>query len=463
MERSAIHYLKNWLISADRKPLVMRGARQVGKTWLIRHFAEISGKQLIEINFEKQPSHASLFDSNDPQNILFNLSAVHHQSHDPNNSFLFLDEIQAAPAIFSKLRWFAEELPQLPVIAAGSLLEFMLADHSFSMPVGRISYMHLEPLSFEEFLLANDKKNLYAYLIEYDIKNAMPLALHEQFMSLFKEYILVGGLPAAVVSWITERSLQKVNMIQHDLLATYRDDFAKYKGRLAIERLNEVLMAVPKMLGQKFMFSRVNASIQTNTVKQVLDLLGKARICHRVSASAANGIPLAAEMKEKYFKEIFLDTGLCGALLGLDLNQLNNANEVTLINSGGIAEQVVGQILRTLDPSYREPALYYWLREEKGSSAEIDYVIQHGNKVIPIEVKAGSTGSLKSLHVYMSLKKLPLAIRINSDQPYITAVEVKDRGDAEIKYSLLSIPFYLVGQIHRLLDIDIHKPIVNRP
>jgi predicted AAA+ superfamily ATPase len=205
------------------------------------------------------------------------------------------------------------------------------------------------------------------------------------------------------------------------------------------------------MLGQKFVFSRVNTSIQPDAMKRVLGLLRKARICHRVSASSANGVPLAAEIKEKYFKEIFLDTGLCSTILGLDLSQINAASEVTLINNGGLAEQVVGQMLRTINPPYREPELYYWLREEKGSNAEIDYVIQYANKVIPIEVKSGSSGTLKSLHLYMELKKLPIAIRINSDLPCEVKVDIKNRAGGDVKYMLISIPFYLVGQIYRLL------------
>ena len=453
MDRSCLNYLNNWLISADRKPLVVRGARQVGKTWLVRHFAKLSGKQLIEVNFEKQASHASLFTSNDPQQILLNLGAAYGTEINSENCLLFLDEIQAAPQIFSKLRWLAEDLPQLPVIAAGSLLEFLLAEHSFSMPVGRISYIYLEPLSFEEFLLANNKKTLYDYVLAYDINNQIPTTIHDQLSSLFKEYLLIGGLPAAVVSWITERSLTKINQIQNDLQSTYRDDFNKYKGRLAIERLNEATMAVPKMLGQKFVFSRVNSTIQSNTIKQVLDLLSKAKICHPIVSCSANGAPLGAEVNEKYFKEIFLDTGLCSTALGLNLNQINEANEIILINNGGIAEQVVGQLLRTINPPYLEPVLYYWLREEKGANAEIDYVIQQGNKVIPIEVKAGSTGSLKSLHLFMKLKKLSLAARINSDLPTKTAIKVSDHTGDIIQYTLISIPFYLTGQLNRLLSI----------
>jgi len=453
MKRTLLNYMNNWLVSPDRKPLVIRGARQVGKTWLVRHLAEKTGMQLIELNFEKQPSFASLFDCNDTNQILLNLSTILNQKIEPPKCLLFLDEIQAAPQLLSKLRWFAEDLPQLAVISAGSLLEFILAEHSFSMPVGRVSYMHLEPLSFDEFLLANDKKSLYDYLSQYEFSTKIPSAIHEQLTTLFKEYLIIGGMPAVVSNWVAERSLNRVSQIQNDLLATYRDDFSKYKGRLAIERLEEVLNSIPKMLGQKFVFSKVNKMIQAATIKHVLDLLEKARICHRVQSSSANGVPLASEIKEKFFKEIFLDIGLCSTALGLSLNQINSTNEVLLINNGSIAEQVVGQLLRTIEPPYMEPALYYWHRDEVGSNAEIDYVIQHGNRIIPIEVKAGATGSLKSLHVFMGLKKLPLAIRINSDYPSKTNVDVKDNLGKSVNYTFISIPFYFVGQIHRLVSL----------
>jgi predicted AAA+ superfamily ATPase len=452
MERMLLSHLKAWLLSTDRKPLVVRGARQVGKTWLIRHLAKINGKKLVELNFEKNSSHASLFAPNNPQQILLNLSTVYGEKIDPENCLLFLDEIQAAPQLFSKLRWFAEDMPQLPVVAAGSLLEFVLADHSFSMPVGRISYMHLEPLSFEEFLLAHEKQSLVNYLMSYDLSIELPIAIHEQLSVLFKEYLLVGGLPAAVVNWVSKRSLNSVNQLQNDLLATYRDDFAKFKGRIAIEKLDKVMMAIPTMLGDKFVFSRAITGEQPNAIKNVLDLLSKARICHRVGSCSANGIPLGAETNEKFFKAIFLDTGLCSIALGLSLSQINAANDIMMINNGGIAEQVVGQLLRTLNPPYIEPALYYWLRHEKGASAEIDYVIQHGNRVIPIEVKAGSAGGLKSLHLFMGLKKLSTAVRINSDLPSKAPVSVKNQLGGKIEYLLLSIPFYLVGQLYRLLS-----------
>ena len=444
MERNLLIFMREWLTSRDRKPLVIRGARQVGKTWLARRFSQWQDKRLIELNFEKKPQLSQLFMTNDPKEILLNLSAAFNQLIEPEQSLLFLDEIQAAPVLLSKLRWFAEELPELPVIAAGSLLEFTLSEHEFSMPVGRISYAHLEPLTFEEFLSAKNQQILRDYLLNFDFNREIPLVIHEQLSTLFKEYLLVGGLPAAVSSWVEEGSLSRISQIQHDLLSTYRDDFAKYRGRVALERLDEVLLAVPKMLGEKFVFSRVNPELSASSVKKAVELLQKARICHPVISSAANGVPLAAELNTKFFKEIFIDTGLCCAALGINFQQLSSTREIILINQGGLAEQVAGQILRTINPFYIEPALYYWQRGVKGSSAEIDYVLQHGNQIVPIEVKAGKTGGLKSLHLFMELKKYPLAVRVNSDLP--SKIKVKH-------YDLLSIPFYLLGQIHRLISL----------
>lgn len=453
MNRTLLIYLKKWLLSDDRKPMVIRGARQVGKTWIVRQLARECNKELIELNFEKHPAYASLFNSNDPAEILINLGAALKKEINPKQAVLFLDEIQASPELFAKLRWFAEDMPELAVMAAGSLLEFVLAEHAFSVPVGRITYTHLEPLSFEEFLLAGDNHSLCAYLQSYQPEMEIPVFIHEQLLTIFKEYLLVGGMPASVASWVKDHSLQKMHQIQHDLLATYRNDFAKYKGRIEIERLDEVMAAMPAMLGQKFVYSRVNMGAQSTSIKQALDLLCKAKIGSRVISTSANGIPLGAEVDEKYFKVVFLDTGLCSVALGLDLHQIKSAAEIEMINNGGIAEQVVGQLLRTITEPYVEPFLFYWRRSEAGSNAEIDYVMQHGSSVIPIEVKAGATGKLKSLHAFMDLKKLPLAVRISSGKPGVTMVDVKNHVGHQVQYKLLSIPFYLLGQLHRLLNI----------
>jgi len=450
MQRTCMNFLWQWLESDDRKPLVIRGARQVGKTWAVNELARSTNRTLIELNFEKKPEYISLFSSNDPRQIILNLSSFAGEI-DTQKSILFLDEIQAAPELLAKLRWFAEDMPELPVIAAGSLLEFVLAQHTFSMPVGRINYMHLEPLSFEEFLQAKNKNGLLGYIKKYQLETSIPIAVHDELMNVFKEYIIVGGMPQAVNNWVTKNSLMNVDRIHNDLIATYRDDFNKYNGRLSIERLNEVMKAVPLFLGQKFMYSKVNPEVQSAPVKQALDLLCKAKICHKIFGSAGNGVPIAAEIQDKYLKVLFLDVGLCSTLLGLTLDQLSIIKDMTLINIGGISEQVVGQILRTVIPFYIEPELYYWHRSEKGSNAEVDYLIQYRNKIVPVEVKSGSTGSLKSLHLFMSLKHLAFAVRVNSDMPSKTIVNIKDHSGNTIEYVLLSIPYYLLSELPRLL------------
>lgn len=450
MERTREEFIEGWIRSTERKPLVIRGARQVGKTWLVRHFAKKQGLKLLEINLEKRPHLASLFSSNDPSQIMLNLSAALSTDIDIEKSILFLDEIQVVPELFAKLRWFAEDLPQLPVIVAGSLLEFLLKNHSFSMPVGRLSYMHLEPLSFDEFLLASGKANLYKYVTHCEIQ-AISDPIHKMLMDLLKEYILVGGMPAAVAAWTNKRSLIELNQIHQDILATYRDDFAKYKKNTPTELLEALLLAIPQQLGHKFIYSRASTNAPSVAVKDTLDLLCKARLCHYVKASHANGIPLGAEVNVKAFKVIFLDIGLCSAALGLTLDKIVELADVTIVNHGAIAEQLIGQLLRTLVPPYVEPALFYWHREERNSSAEVDYVIEHQGDVIPVEVKAGKSGSLKSLHYFMHAKKLPLAVRFNSDLPSLTPVEVKINTGAVVSYRLMTLPPYLASQLHRLV------------
>lgn len=452
MYRTCSSFLKEWLQSSRRKPLILRGARQVGKTWIVRHLAESEGMKLIEFNFEKNPSFASLFEPNDPHEIMRRISQRFSLTIDPLKTLLFLDEIQAKPELIAKLRWFYEDMPELPVIAAGSLLEFVLGVNAISMPVGRVSFTYLEPLSFVEFLRAQQKDQLVDLIQAYTWDSEIPEVIHDELMRLFKEYIIIGGLPAAVIEWIDGRSLQKVKEAHSDLLGSYRADFSKYNKRISADVLNDVIESIPRSLGKKFIFSQVESDASPLKIKESLQLLNRARIAHKIRFTAANGVPLGAEVNEKYQKVILLDVGLCSALLDLKLAELDDIGELEMINKGGIAEQVVGQLLRTINPCYIEPALYYWIRAERGADAEIDYVVQHGNSVIPVEVKAGSSGKLKSLHLFMNLKKLPIAVRFFSGSPQIQDVVIKEAQGNTINYQLRSMPLYMVSELHRLLE-----------
>lgn len=453
MYRDALLDLTQRIEAPARRPLILRGARQTGKTWLVRACAEECGRGLIELNFERDPALARLFNSRDPRETLRTVEAYTGAPIKPQNALLFLDEIQAAPEVLANLRWFAEEMQELPVIAAGSLLDFALAEHAFSMPVGRIGYLYLEPMSFEEFLEAVDEHPLCKFLQTWQPPAPIPTPIHERALSLFKTYMLVGGMPGVVDVWRNSSSWLACSEIQQALLATIRDDFAKYARRIPHGRLLNILHTVPRLLGQKFKYAAVDRDTRAAALKQALDLLCQARICHRVMHTDGTGIPLEAGVRERIFKIIMLDTGLASAALGLSLHpSTGDQNEVLTVNAGGLAEQVIGQLLRTAERRFVDPALYYWTREKKGSEAEIDYMIQHGKTIVPIEVKSGRIGSLKSLHLFMAQRNLPLAVRFNAEPPSEVAVDHKTTTGEQARYTLLSLPFYLAGRIHRLIS-----------
>ena len=264
--------------------------------------------------------------------------------------------------------------------------------------------------------------------------------------------MLIGGMPAVVSAWVESGSLIDCSEAQQALLSTYRDDFSKYAPRIPPGRLARVLDTVPRLLGRKFKYSLVDRDERSSALKHALDLLCKARLCHRVVSTDGAGVPLAAGERRGYFKVVLLDTGMVCASLGVSLSELESPREALFINEGGLAEQVVGQVLRTLGPRYKDARLFCWAREKKGSEAELDYLLQHGARVVPVEVKAGSTGSLKSMHLFMSEKKLTRAIRINADMPSSTSVAVTTTTGQRAQYQLLSLPFYLAEQAHRFLD-----------
>lgn len=451
MNRKIIEKLVSWFQQEDRKPLVIRGARQVGKTWIVRNLAAKLSLDLLELNFERDVKLKTLFKENDPNKTLLQLESFFNKEIKVKQTLLFLDEIQTAPELLSKLRWFAEEKPELAIIATGSLLDFALDEHEFSIPVGRISYMYLEPMSFEEFLLAQSQNKLCDFLCNFELKDEIPEAIHNRLWQFLREYIFVGGMPAAVNSWIQSKSFIKVNEIHQNILATYRDDFSKYAKRISVERLDDIFRSVPRLLGKKFKYSLINKEVRFEGLKKALNLLCKARICHKVLSCSANGIPIDASIKESIFKVIFLDVGLVSAAMGLTLSEMNKFNELKLVNEGEIAEQLTGQLLRTITPSYIDPKLYYWVREKSDAESEIDYLIQYNTRIIPIEVKAGTTGTLRSLHSFMKMKSLKKAIRFNADYPSVTDVKVKDHMGDLIEYELISLPLYLVEQIYRFI------------
>ena len=452
MRRYINENLQNWLSRSDRKPLVLRGARQVGKTWIVRDFVKSTNLKLIELNFEREPELAEIFEEKSPDSILSSLERIKGTRINKKASLLFLDEIQKAPHILANLRWFYEECPELPVIATGSLLDFVLKDHQFSMPVGRIAYLFMEPMSFKEFLMANEEEFLIEFIEEVEIGASFPGPIHNKLINYFRDYLTIGGMPAAVKEWVRTKSPVAVAEVHQNLINTFIDDFNKYSGRVPPERMRKVLMAVPRLVGKKFMFSNVDQGDTAKALKRALGLLCSARLCHKIHHSAARGIPLAAQENEKKFKVIFLDTGLVSALQGIVLKSAKELQKLIRINEGGISEQAVGQMLRTRPLNFIDPHLNYYISDRRGSEAEIDYLIQYNTMIIPIEVKSGATGSLKSLHQFMAGGNLKTAVRINSEKPTTVSIDMKTSMDSRAQYSLISIPFYLTEEIDRFLS-----------
>ncbi len=451
MFRKASKYLDEWLKLKKRKPLILHGARQVGKTWLVRDMAKRNNLELIELNFEKRPEIAEHFNSNDPVKILTNLESELNCKIILNNSLLFLDEIQAKPELLSVLRWFMEEMPQLPVISAGSLLDFALKDHTFSMPVGRITYYYLEPMSFLEFILASGNRSLYMQLTDMQINEPLNDTLHKKCLELYSNYCLIGGMPEVVAEWYETNDYKRCIKVQQDLIAIFRDDFNKYSKRIRTENLYKVLRSVPDQLGNKFITSRVGASLRSGEVKNALALLTQARICHKIFHTSGNGLPLGAEANEKFFKVLMVDIGLVSIQLGLSRLKLTDARDFIFKNKGSLAEQFVGQQIRLIQSALEDTALYYWQRTS-GRQGEIDYIIQYGTTIIPVEVKAGAKGAMKSLHQFMFDKKLDLAVRCDQNAQALYMMDVKTTIGDRVSYKLLSIPFYLVEVLPSLLE-----------
>ena len=451
MIRFASEELDRWLKSTDRKPLIMRGARQVGKTWLVRDFAKRHKLELIELNLEKYPYYADLFLGNNPRESLKNIEAQLTLKIIPESSCLFLDEIQAAPELLAKLRWFREEMPELPVIAAGSLLEFALGKAEFSMPVGRIVYFYLEPLSFFEFVLASGNKPLYKKMMSVTPREPLPYSLHVRCMELYRQYCLVGGMPETVVTWLDGKDMQACLKIQHDLLATYRDDFHKYGGEIDARLLHRIMLSVTRQLGNKFVYTRVDPDVKIPLVKSSMMLLTQAKVCSKVAHTSGNGLPLGAESNNKFFKALMVDIGLISAHLELSSVKHTDLDSMLLSNTGGLSEQFVGQQLRAAQTPSRDPQLFYWQRTG-GRQGEIDYILQHGNHIVPVEVKSGAAGSMKSLHRFMAGKKLEIAVRLDANPPSVNEMSVKTTQGDPVKYRLLSLPLYLAGNVTALLD-----------
>jgi uncharacterized protein len=417
-------YLEEWRTSANRKPLLVRGARQVGKSSAVRHLGE-RFKYFVEVNLEKQQNVSSLFGDNlEVKTLCSQLSAIYHTPIIPGETLLFFDEIQESERAIASLRYFYEDYPELHVVAAGSLLEIALKELA-SYGVGRIRSLYLYPFSFDEFLEAQGLKMQVDFKQQKaDSEHPLPTPLHQEMLAQLRSFYLVGGMPEAVRVWVESANYNECAVIHNDILDTYQDDFSKYKTRISPLALFNTIKSVTRQAGCKFVYSEVGSGISPTTVKEALELLTLAGLITPVIHSAANGIPLGAQINPKYRKFLFLDIGLMQSLLGIQPADILVANETEFINKGGLSEMFAGLELIKYGNYLKKAELYYWQRMERNAQAEVDYVISHHGKIFPIEVKASKSGSMQSMYKFIELKGCEYGFR-TSLEPFATYEKIK--------------------------------------
>ena len=404
-------YLNEWKDDRYRKPLLIRGARQIGKSSAARNFGK-TFKYFVEINLEREQDLKELFGKNiDVKKICSRLSVLKQIPIVPGETLLFIDEIQESERAIASLRYFYEDYPELHVVAAGSLLEFALRELS-SFGVGRITSVYMYPFSFDEFLRATGQGMLADYKMnEASCTNPLPQSFHDNLVDSLRAYYLIGGMPEAVRYWQETHDMLHVSRIHNNIINTYQDDFSKYKSRISPLLLRNTLLSVAKQAGGKFVYSQVENGTNTGKVKEALQLLALAGIVIPVTHTAANGIPLGAEVNTKFQKYLLADIGLMQAMLKLSASDLLLSSDVDFVNKGGMAEVFTGLELIKYSSPFVPPEQFYWQRLEKGTQSEIDYIIEQNQQIIPVEVKAGTRGSMQSLRIFMNLKHSTFGIR----------------------------------------------------
>jgi predicted AAA+ superfamily ATPase len=410
MERYAFKDLRDWVNKSRRKPLLLRGARQVGKTWLVDELGKQEFSNYLKIDFEESPGFRSIFDGElDPKLICSELEIRTGVDIEENKTLLFFDEIQACPRAIIALKYFYEKKPELHVMAAGSLLEFVFSEISF--PVGRIQIMEIQPMNFSEFLLAA------GYAKAGEICNS-PIAevsdaTHEFLIEQLRIYWLVGGMPECVNVYSTTNSIKSATEVQDEIIETYQLDFNKYRPKTDISCLKTVFSSVAAQVGTQIKYTGLSGDFTIPTIKKAFESIQLARIAAKIKAVGSPGLPLEVQASERKFKSIFLDIGLMNRTIGLEYNEAFIHSNLLAIYKGQLAEQFVGQEFEAKD----RRQLYYWARDAKNSNAEIDFLEVRDGSFIPVEVKDGPSGRLRSLHLFRDQYHPPYSVVFHSGPP----------------------------------------------
>lgn len=402
--------LVSWAKNDNRKTLLLRGARQVGKSTAVRQLAK-TFKYFVEVNFDDEEELKKLFErSLTPQEICQRLSVYFQIPIIAGETLLFFDEIQQCKPALSKLRYFFEKYPELHLVAAGSLLEFAIEEIP-SIGVGRERSMFMYPFSFEEFLNALGETMLVEAYRTASPVHPLFEATHKKLIDRLRVFLVLGGMPEVVSTYVRTHDLLQCQEVLTDLVISFKDDFAKYKKRVPALRVVEVFESVVKQAEGKFVFEKAGVGLNNAQVKQSLELLIMAGLVYPVTHTAANGIPLGAEINPKYRRMLLFDTGLFQRVLGLDTSTLLLSDDFKIVNRGALAEMFVGLELLKSASCFDPKPLYCWAKEKKKGNAQVDFIVQRGEKIIPIEVKSGTQGAMQSLRQFMTEKKILKGIR----------------------------------------------------
>lgn len=443
--REILKYLEHWRLKNDRKPLVIRGARQVGKTTLVEMFSK-NFKQFISLNLELNEDRKIFEDKNNFDDVLdalfFNKNAIKTEP----DTLLFIDEIQYSPSAIKYLRYFYEQRNDIAVISAGSLLETLI-NKDISYPVGRVEFLALRPFSFREFLNAmGEEQSLKAI-------DTIPFPdyAHEKLSSLFSKYSLIGGMPEIVKNYAEHGDLIRLKEIIKDLVLSYKTDVEKYARNDTVNKiLRHIINNAFYYAGEKIKFNRFgNSDYRSREVGECFRILEKTMLLKLIYPTTSMKLPLL-QNNNRTPKLLLLDTGLVNFISGID-KQVYNTKELTDVYKGRIAEHIVGQELLTkeLHPEYN---LTFWVRDKKQADAELDYLIINKGNVVPVEVKSGSAGKLRSLHQYINLSyeqnKIKTAVRFYSGNLSLN----KERTQDSKEFLLLNLPFYLIDKVNEYVE-----------
>ena len=450
ISRHVDRVLELWWRDPGRKPLILRGARQTGKTTTIREFGR-KCTVFLELNLEKRADRAMVQSSTDTNDLLAALATRHNLASFPANTLLFIDEIQESPEAVQWLRFFKEEHPGLGVIAAGSLLEVRLQERGFSFPVGRVTFRTMRPLSYLEFLRAVDKDVLAARLVDDLLAlRPSPPPLHDQALLLLRDHLLVGGMPEAVMKWVETGLIGTVRRVHADLMQALAEDFQKYRGvrEAGLDHLEAAFVNAKHHHGQRFKYENFAPGFKSRAMNTAIGRLEGAMLMSRVWPTSSFETPCRIRSRAAP-KLLPLDTGLALHELGMSPDVLRSL-PLERVLDGRLAEMFVGLQLQVEQPR-RQDLLYFWVRDSSRGGAEVDYLLPSGRKLIPLEVKSGLQGTLKSLHQFLRRSGRSLGIRLCPREFSLEDASVRTH-DGELEYRLMTIPLYLAEKVGDLLE-----------